>query len=244
MQHRQSIAVLGISLALLATACGSGKSASAEVASLGTTTGTSPDTTSPVDTQDALLQYAACMRENGIDMADPTFDADGNPSGGGFGPGSGIDPQSTEFQTAQTACGDLLDGAQFGGRGRNGIDREAIQNSLTDFTACLRDEGLDVDDITFGPPGGAGAANGAATDGTVPAGAPVPGGGFGGPPPNGSAPTAGGPGGAGFDPTARMIEQLGLDDTDPAVVAALATCEPIITTAFQPATSDTTATTP
>jgi hypothetical protein len=243
MNYRQSIAVLGISVALLATACGSANNASAEVASLGSTTGTAPDTTSPVDTQDALLQYAACMRENGVDMADPTFDADGNPTGGGFGPGAGIDPQSDEFQTAQTACGDLLQGAQFGGRGRNGIDREAIQNSLSDFTACLRDEGLDVDDITFGPPGGAaGGANGG-----PPAGGSIPAGGFGGPPPGGSIPAnggPGGPGGAGFDPTARMIEQLGLDDTDPAVVAALAKCEPIITAAFQPPDSTTTATTP
>jgi hypothetical protein len=249
MQHRQLIAVLGISVALLATACGTGKNASAEVASLGSTSATTPDTTSPVDTQDALLKYAACMRENGIDMADPTFDADGNPTGGGFGPGSGIDPQSDEFQKAQTACSDLLQGVQFGGRGRNGIDREAIQNSFNDFTACLRDDGLDVDDITFGPPGGAAGANGAngnATDGSVPAGAGQ-GGGFGGPPPGGSAPAnggQGGPGGAGFDPTARLIERLGLDDTDPAVVAALAKCEPIITAAFQPPTSTTTATTP
>ena len=247
LHYRQSIAVLGMSVALLATACGSTNNASAQVASLGSTTGTAPDTTSPVDTQDALLKYAACMRENGIDMADPTFDADGNPTGGGFGPDSGIDPQSDEFQTAQTACGDLLQGVQFGGRGRNGVDREAIQNSLNDFTACLRDEGLDVDDITFGPPGGAAGANAGATDGSVPAGA-TQGGGFGGPPPDGSAPAnggpGGGPGGAGFDPTARMIERLGLDDTDPAVVAALAKCEPIMTAAFQPPTSTTTATTP
>ena len=243
MHPRQAIAVLGISVALLATACGSGKNASAEVASLGSTSGTTPDTTSPVDTQDALLQYAACMRENGVDMADPTFDADGNPTGGGFGPGSGIDPRSDEFQTAQTACGDLLQGVQLGGRGRNGVDREQIQNSLNDFTACLRDEGLQVDDITFGPPGG-GNGNAQAPDGSIPAGAAGQGPGFG-PPPDGSLPTGGpgGPGGAGFDPTARMIEQLGLDDTDPAVAAALTKCEPIMTAAFQPA-STTTATTP
>lgn len=243
IQPRQTIAVLGMAIALIATACGSGSNASAQVASLGSTSGTTPDTTSPVDTQDALLKYAACMRENGIDMADPTFDADGNPTGGGFGPGSGIDRQSTEFQTAQTACGDLLQGVQFGGRGRTGIDRTAIQNSLNDFTACLRDEGLAVDDITFGPPGGGnGAANGGATDGSVPAG----GGGFGGPPPGGSAPAGanGGPGGAGFDPMARTIDRLGLDNTDPKVVAALAKCEPILTAAFQPTTSTTTATTP
>jgi hypothetical protein len=251
IQPRQSIALLGLSVALVATACGSGNSASAEVASLGTTTGTATESTSPVDTQDALLKYAACMRENGIDMADPTFDADGNPSGGGFGPGSGIDPQSTEFQTAQTACGDLLEGVTLGGRGRNGVDREAIQTSLNDFTACLRDEGLDVDDITFGPPGGgAGAGPAGATDGSVPTGGDATGGGGFGPPPDGSAPANGGPGGAngpggaGFDPTARMIEQLGLDDTDPAVVAALAKCQPILTEAFQPPDSTTTATTP
>ncbi len=161
MQPRLTIAILGISVALLASACGGGKNASAEVASLGSTSGTAPDTTAPVNTQEALLKYAACMRTNGVNMADPTFDADGNPTGGGFGPGSGIDPRSDAFQTAQKVCGDLLQGVQFGGRGRTPIDREKIQNSLNDFTACLRDEGLQVDDITFGPPRGANGANGA-----------------------------------------------------------------------------------
>ena len=246
MQPRQSIAVLGISIALIATACGSGSNASAQVASLGSTSGTTPDTTSPVNTQDALLKYAACMRTNGVNMPDPTFDADGNPTGGGFGRNSGIDRSSTEFQTAQKACGDLLQGVTLGGRGR-GFNREAIQNGLNDFTACLRDEGLAVDDITFGPPAGAPGGGGAATNGSVPAGATGQGGGFGGPPPDGSAPAnggRGGPGGAGFDPTARIIDRLGLDNTDPKVIAALAKCQPLITAAFQPPTSTTTATTP
>lgn len=246
VQPRQSIAVLGVSIALIATACGSGNNASAEVASLGSTTGTrtSPDTTSPVDTQDALLRYAACMRENGIDMADPTFDADGNPTGGGFGPDSGIDPRSDEFQKAQTACADLMAGVTLGGpRDGGGLDRDAIQNTLNDFTACLRDEGLDVDDITFGPPGGPADGDESAANGSVPAGGAVQGGGFGGPPPDGSAPD-GGPGAEGFDPTSRIIERLGLDETDPAVTAALAKCEPLITAALQPTTSTTTATTP
>ena len=238
---RLTIAVLGLSMALIATACGSGKNASAEVASLGSTTGTTPQTTSPVNTQDALLKYAACMRQNGVDMADPTFDADGNPTGGGFGRGSGIDPRSDAFQAAQKVCGDLLQGVTLGGRGR-GFNREAIQSALNDFTACLRDEGLQVDDITFGPPGGAAGANGGTTDGSVPADANG-GRGFAGPPPDGSAPANGangGPGGAGFDPMARMIERLGLDATDPAVKAALDKCEPIMTAAFQPTTTTTT----
>jgi hypothetical protein len=239
-----SLAVLGVSLALLATACGTGKSASAEVASLGSTVDSGPSTTAPANTQDALLKYAACMRENGVDMADPTFDADGNPTGGGFGRGSGIDPRSDAFQAAQKVCGDLLQGVALGGRNRP--DFTAIQSALTDYTACLRDEGLQVDDVSFGPPGGG--AAGAATDGSVPP-AGGGGGGFNGPPPGGSAPVnggPGGPGGAGFNPTDRIIERLGLDKSDPAVAAALDKCQSILTDAFQPPNSSTspTATTP
>jgi hypothetical protein len=230
--------VLGVSLALIATACGSGNNASAQVASLGSTTGTTPDTSSPANTQEALLKYAACMRQNGVNMADPTFDADGNPTGGGFGRNSGVDRSSATFQTAQKACGSLLQGATLGGRGR-GFNPEAIQNGLNDFTACLRGEGLQVDDITFGRPGGAGNGNGPPGSGP-PADGSVPPGGFGGPPPNGSAPAGGGgPGRGGFDPTKRLIQQLKLDETDPKVVAALAKCEPIITAAFSPTTTTT-----
>jgi hypothetical protein len=232
---RQSISVLAISVALLATACGSGTDKDSDVASLDSTGGAAASTTvAAANSQEALLEYAACMRENGVDMADPTFDADGNATGGGFGGDSGIDPQSDAFQTAQTACGDLLQGVALGGG--NAPDFSSIQTSLSDYTACLRDEGLDVDDITLGGPGGGGA--GGVPNGSIPAG----GGGFGGPPGGGSVP-AGGPGGAGgFDPTDQIVEQLGLDDSDPAVSAALAKCESILTSAFQPA--DTTATTP
>ena len=235
LNARSSIAVLGISVALLATACGSGNSAKAQVASLGSTAGSSPPSTAAGNTQDALLKYAACMRENGVDMADPTFDADGNPTGGGFGAWSGIDPRSDAFQTAQTACGDLLQGVALGGGNRP--DFSALQTSLSDYTACLRDQGLQVDDITFGAPGGNG--NGGPPTGSVPAG-----GGFGGPPPGGSAP-AGGPGGAGFNPTDRIIQQLGLDESDPAVKTALDACASILTNAFPPGGgTNTTTTTP
>ena len=112
--HRRPRVLLALS------ACGSDSGTSSEVASLGTlaTDGASTETTVAVDSQEAILAYAACMRENGVDMADPTFDADGNVTGGGFGPDSGIDPQSTDFQAAQTACGDLIEGVEFGARPR------------------------------------------------------------------------------------------------------------------------------
>jgi hypothetical protein len=136
-----------------------------------------------------------------------------------------------------------LQGVTLGGGRGGGFDRTAVQNAMNDFTACLRTNGVQVDDITFGPRGGANGANGGnggATTGSTPADGNGPG--FGGPPPNGSAPTNGngGPGGAGFDPTARLIQRLGLDATNPAVKAALDTCTPIMTKAFQPTTTTTT----
>jgi hypothetical protein len=72
--------------------------------------------------RDAMLAFAQCMREHGIDMPDP------NTSGGGLGiqiaPGSGtarIDPESSEFQEAQEACDDLL--GDFGPGGGLRIER-------------------------------------------------------------------------------------------------------------------------
>ncbi|MCU1364423.1 MAG: hypothetical protein JWN39_62 [Ilumatobacteraceae bacterium] len=250
-----SIVSLGVVLTFAASACGAsggGASAAPQVASLGSATaGSDTASSTPADTQDALLAYAKCMRDNGIDMADPTFDANGNPTGGVFGRNSGVDRQSEEFQTAQGACGNLLKGVTFGGGQGGRLDRDAIQTSLNDFTACLRDKGLDVDDITFG--NGQGRANGGggfggppgtggATGGSVPAGATPgdgstpPGGGFGGPPGTGG----GNGGGAGFDPSARIIERLGLDATDPTVKTAIDACQSILDSAFQPQSSTTT----
>jgi hypothetical protein len=49
------------------------------------------------------LANARCMRAHGIDMPDPTFDANGRASLN-FDKGSGVDPNSAAFQAAQKAC--------------------------------------------------------------------------------------------------------------------------------------------
>jgi hypothetical protein len=53
--------------------------------------------------KDAALANARCMRAHGIDMPDPTFNADGSASMQ-FRDGSGIDPNSAAFKAAQKAC--------------------------------------------------------------------------------------------------------------------------------------------
>ena len=68
--------------------------------------------------QEAMLAFAKCMREHGVDMPDPEFSG----QGGGVrfrmgGPGNGPDPDSATFRKAEEACGDILEDARpSGGR--------------------------------------------------------------------------------------------------------------------------------
>ncbi len=67
--------------------------------------------------QDNFLEFADCMRDQGIDMPDPDFS-------GGFGPGTGgrgglfgdINPLDPAFQEAAEECQDIFEGG-FGLRG-------------------------------------------------------------------------------------------------------------------------------
>lgn len=52
--------------------------------------------------RDSLIKFSQCMRAHGINLPDPTFNANGATIRGG--PDSGIDPNSAEFQAAQKAC--------------------------------------------------------------------------------------------------------------------------------------------
>jgi hypothetical protein len=53
------------------------------------------------------LEFARCMRENGVDMPDPQFQDGGGVRIGG----PGINPEDPDFQKAQEECGDLMGGA-------------------------------------------------------------------------------------------------------------------------------------
>ncbi|MFQ5517012.1 MAG: hypothetical protein ACE5E8_05500 [Acidimicrobiia bacterium] len=77
--------------------------------------------------QDRLVEYAACMRDNGYDMPDPQFG--GGPGGlggpGGRGPfGDAANPDDPAFQAANEQCLGILSGLEIGpGRGRPGGGR-------------------------------------------------------------------------------------------------------------------------
>ena len=278
--NRLSIVAVGTALALSAAACGSsGSSSASKVASLGGNSGAgaAAGPTTTVNVQDAMLSFAKCMRDHGVNMPDPTFDANGNPTGGGFGFGgrgndntgttvagataSTIDRNSTAFRDARKACGTLLQGVTFGGR-RGQFDRQAVQDGLNKFTACLRDNGVTVNDMALPQPGQGGQGGGGDQGGqnntqntggagTIPIGGGAaqgggdgggdgpPPGGFDGPPP-GDQPGANAPGGAGGNRENRILSRLGLDQTDPAVMKAMTACQPILDQAFTPSNTTTT----
>lgn len=219
--------VAGLALAL--SGCGSNGSDDSGIAKIGDDNATATDgAAASGNAEEQALAFAQCMRDNGVDFPDPTVDADGNPSfEGAFGRGQegGFDPSDTSFQDAMTACGDLMDGLQMGMGGGGSFDQEGISEALYSYTQCLRDEGLDVGDITLDSmmPGGGGgqgapdaAAGTAETPPSLAAGDDAR---------PSFAPGEQGPGG---NMTDRFAEQLGQDATDPAWIAANETCQPVL----------------
>jgi hypothetical protein len=155
-------AVVLLAAGALAACGGGGDSASPEVASLDEDTATTDTATdgsgesepTPEDREEALLEFAQCMRDHGIDMPDPQISEDG--SGGvlieqGEG-GSGMDPESEEFQAAQEECEPILEE----GMGEIELDPEQqaeMQEQLLEFAECMRDHGIDMPDPVFGEDG-------------------------------------------------------------------------------------------
>lgn len=142
---------IAMALALVATACGTSAGAP-EVATLeeGSTSSTTAAASSEQSSdEDNLLQFAACMRDNGVDVPDPTVDAEGNVQLGGS-PGDGEERPALRgdeaFGAAIEACGELLEGLTFGFGER---DITALQDTLLEFALCMRDNGVDMPDPDF-----------------------------------------------------------------------------------------------
>jgi len=79
--------------------------------------------------QDTLVEYAQCMRDNGYAMDDPDLSDfgpgaadDGGERIQGGGPFGDVDFDDPAFQTAQSACEDILGGFGPGRGARSGAD--------------------------------------------------------------------------------------------------------------------------
>ena len=91
--------------------------------------------------EEGVLDFAQCMREEGINFPDPTFDIDGNPQFDNLE----IENEE-EFESAFENCEDILRNAlpeQFD------LDPEveaALVDASLEFSQCMREQGIDFPD--------------------------------------------------------------------------------------------------
>jgi hypothetical protein len=142
MGTRWRLAVLA-GLFTLVTACGSGGDGGDDgVASLGDKDTPSSTAAAPKDDVDQARAYAKCMREHGVDMADPEVSPDG-------GVGLSIDKgDEAVVAKADQACKKLMP--------NGGVPEKPSPEDLDrmrEEAQCLRDHGIDVEDPTMDDPG-------------------------------------------------------------------------------------------
>jgi len=105
-----------------------------------------PTTDEWISDEEAVLEFASCMRDRGIDFPDPNVDADGNV---GFDIASLrnlTDMDEVELEAAFEECLFLLQGVSFGFERIFDTD---FQDDLVVFAACMRDNGFDMPDPDF-----------------------------------------------------------------------------------------------
>jgi hypothetical protein len=139
---RRVLAAIAVTLLLgLSSTCGtgSGDDDSALPDAAGASSSPSGDEEADLDPEDAMLKFAQCMREHGVDMPDPT------PGGGVQVDGRGL--SQDEMEAAQSACQKWMDMAEPEDGGQELSEEE--KQSFLDMAACMRERGYNFPDPTF-----------------------------------------------------------------------------------------------
>ena len=108
------------------------------------------------DSEEAMLAFTQCLRDQGIDVGDPTVDADGNLQ---LPPiefmveedGAGTEPQMPEFEDLIAPCEELLAGVVVTGSPQGATE---FEDALLEYAQCMRANGVDMPDPDFSSGGG------------------------------------------------------------------------------------------
>lgn len=95
--------------------------------------------------QEAMLAYAQCMRENGIDMPDP------EPGQGGFRMRVPEGTSPDKVDAAEEQCREHLDAIEPPDLTEE--QQKEFQEAALAHARCMREHGIDVPDPTFGEDG-------------------------------------------------------------------------------------------
>lgn len=104
--------------------------------------------------QDAMLEYAECMRDNGIDMPDPEFSEDGGGFSVGARPGADGAPGSEEWEAAEEACGSIMEDVRGEMTPPSAEELAELEDKLLAMAQCMRDKGHDMPDPQVSGDGG------------------------------------------------------------------------------------------
>ena len=91
--------------------------------------------------EEGVLEFAQCMREEGINFPDPTFDIDGNPQFDNLE----IENEE-EFESAFENCEDILRDALPEQCDLDPEVEAALVDASLEFSQCMRDQGIDFPD--------------------------------------------------------------------------------------------------
>lgn len=145
--------LVGLMAALTLTACGDDGKDGGAVASLdgggsGEDAGGDGEDLSP---EDAAMEFARCMRENGVpDFPDPEVDDEGRVMMRREARAGQEVDRATE-EKAMEECGHLLQDL----RGSfSEEDRAEMQDRFLEYAACMREQGIDMPDPDFSGEGG------------------------------------------------------------------------------------------
>ncbi len=140
----RSITCIGVAIAALSfgiAACGGDEEEPASAAS---------PKTDEQKMRDAQLKFSQCMRENGVDMPDPSS------SGGrqAFRVGPGEDTTPEEFEEANKACRKYMEDVEPPERSEE--QQQEFKEAALANARCMREHGIEnFPDPTFGENGGA-----------------------------------------------------------------------------------------
>jgi hypothetical protein len=128
--------LLALALALALGACGGGKGSG--VASLGNGKATATTRAGGGgDRRQKALAYARCLRQHGVDMPDPRFDAAGRMA---MQLPAGVGPDDPKFKAADQAC------KQYAPGGEPDKPDPQLQRQMVAYARCMRQHGINIPD--------------------------------------------------------------------------------------------------
>ncbi len=145
-------------IAAALTGC-SGTEDTEGVASLQTTQAAAEDPAeeSPeVEAEQAMLDFTQCLRDQGLDVGDPTMGADGNlqlpPIEVVGSPDEDPEAAMAEMDASFAACEEHLAGVTLGAPDPGaGV---AFEDALVEYAGCMREQGIDMPDPDLSGGGG------------------------------------------------------------------------------------------